>query len=407
MTEWPIPPVTPGETWAVRGKGVLPGGLVEDMTLVVQGDKQVHAGPSERAPAIGETFDWDGLILPGLVDIHCHGGGGASFPDATSAEQAMVAIQEHRRHGTTTLVASLVTDSPQVLLERTAMLVDLAVGGELAGIHLEGPFLSAARSGAQSPEQMLAPDPGLVIELAQAARGYLATMTLAPELPMSLSVVEALAEQGAVPSFGHTDATAPQLTAAVVAAAQALAGAHSRRSALPTATHLFNGMRPPHHRDPGPVLACLAAAANQRMVLELIADGVHVHPDTVSLVFDLVGAENIALMTDAMAAAGLRDGEYQLGPQQVVVVDGVARLAGGGSLAGGTAHLIDVVRSAVLHSGIDLAQAVLSASLVPARVLGLENQVGALGAGLKADFVLTNSQLQPQAVYRAGQLVAP
>ena len=150
-------------------------------------------------------------------------------------------------------------------------------------------------------------------------------------------------------------------------------------------------------------MACLAAAAKGRMVVELIADRVHLDPGTVAMVYDLVGGDQVALVTDAMAAAGLPDGLAQLGPKTVRVSGGVARLADGDSLAGGTAHLMDVVRSTVFASGVDLAAAVRSASLVPARVLGLTDQIGALAAGLRADFVLVDDQLGVEAVYRAGR----
>ena len=405
----PKPSPLSDHPWSVRGRGVTPFKVVDDLVLCLKGDRQVYAGPAAEAPRdLGQVFEWDGLILPGLVDVHCHGGAGASFPDATTPEQVMTAVSEHLHHGTTSLLASLVTDTPEVLLQRTALLAEMAAAGEIAGIHLEGPFLSAARCGAQDPGRMQVPNAALVAALAKAGNGYLATMTLAPELAGTVgpgSVIEALANVGALPSFGHTDASATQMTQAVDYAAKQLAGGLGQRGQLPTATHLFNGMRPIHHRDPGPALACLAEAARGRMVVELIADGVHLDPVTVAKVFDLVGADHVVLITDAMAAAGLGDGVYQLGPQAVQVAGGVARLVHGDSIAGGVAHLMDVVRGTVLVSGVELAAAVRSASLVPARLLGLENEIGSLGAGLRADFVLTDQGLSVNAVYRAGQKV--
>ena len=393
----------------MRGRGVGPAGVVDDLILRLVGDRQVYAGPAAEAPGPPcPEYRWDGLILPGLVDLHCHGGGGASFPDANTTAEVMTAVSEHRRHGTTSLVASLVTDAPEALLRRTALLAKVAVAGEIAGIHLEGPFLSVARCGAQDPRQMRLPDAGLVAALAEAAGGHWATMTLAPELPGVVGpggLVEALARLGVVPSFGHTDASALGLATAVDDAVTQLGAQGGPRGGLPTATHLFNGMRPIHHRDPGPVLACLAAAARGQMVVELIADGVHLDPLTVAGVFDLVGADQVALVTDAMAAAGLGDGVYRLGPREVRVDAGVARLVEGDSIAGGVAHLMDVVRGAVFNAGVALAAAVRAASLVPARVLGLTHEIGALGAGLLADFVLTDQDLAVKAVYRRGRLV--
>lgn len=388
----------------LRGRVVLPGRVLEDGLVMVEGDRISWVGPVAQAPtgAVVPERDDSVTLLPGLVDIHCHGGGGASFPDATDVETARQAAREHLRHGTTSLVGSLVTADAETLLARTAILADLADGGDLVGIHLEGPFLSRARCGAQDPRLMVAGDAALVRELARVARGHLATMTVAPEAPGVLGsdgALVALAESGAIPSVGHTDATAELTEEALRLARQALArpGARSRR---PTATHLFNGMRPLHHREPGPVAACLAAAARGETVVELVADGVHLAPATVRSVFDLVGADAIALVTDAMAAAGMPDGRYQLGPAEVRVVDGVARLADGDAIAGGTAHLLDVVRATVA-AGVPLEAAVRAAASTPAAVLGRDD-IGALTAGLRADVVEVDADLRPLRVMRGG-----
>ncbi|MDR2378422.1 MAG: amidohydrolase family protein [Bifidobacteriaceae bacterium] len=436
--------------------------LVPDAVVVVAGDVIVSAGDyrneldmerllARRQPdqfdgrtvaAIEAARRWDGFILPGLVDIHCHGGGGQSFPDAAGPAEAQAAIREHLRHGTTSLVASLVTDSPEVMLRQTAMLAGLCEAGRLAGIHWEGPFLAAGRAGAQDPAKMQAPSAELARAAAQAARGWLATMTLAPELPgvvaagaggwtsaasgksepggadgavggrgeaVGESVLEALAAAGAVASFGHTNCSAEEMAAAVAAANAALArrpaGAKAGFGRVATATHLFNGMRPIHHRDPGPAMEAMGQAALGQMTVELVADGVHLDGRLVGSVFALVGWQNVALVTDAMAAAGMPDGSYQLGPAAVTVAGGVARLAGGGSIAGGTAHLIDVVRSAWRLGGVPLAQAVGAASLTPARVLGRADRFGCLAARRQADLILADADLNPVQVYKAGRLV--
>ncbi len=316
---------------------------------------------------------------------------------------AQVAVDEHRRHGTTSLVASLVTAPPDILLTRTALLADLADAGEIVGVHLEGPFLSADRCGAQNPADMQVGDPDLVRALQDAARGHLVTMTIAPEVPgVADGVVAALVEAGVVPSIGHTDASAEQVEAVVDRGFDLLAASSNRRL---TATHLFNGMRPLHHRDPGPIAACLAAAARGELVVELVADGTHLADATVLSVFDLLGPGSIALVTDAMAAAGMPDGAYQLGPMAVRVDHGVARIAKGGAIAGGTAHLLDVVRS-VVAAGVPLEDAVLAASTVPADVLG-RRDLGALAAGRRADLVVTDDDLRPVRVMRAGAWLEP
>lgn len=396
---------------ALRGRvvtehGELPGGLV-----VVEGDSIAWVGPVAEAPpdlrGLAEdptTAELsDVTLLPGLIDLHCHGGGGESFPDAERPEQARTVAREHLAHGTTTLVASLLTDSTTTMLSRVALLAGLVAEGELAGVHLEGPFLSPARCGAQPPDRMLPGDADLVAELVAAADGTLVEMTLAPEVPGVLDgVLSAVVAAGAVPSFGHTDASAPQVTRAVELTRRLLAG--GPRSRRPVATHVFNGMRPLHHRDPGPIPVLLTAARRGEVVVELIADGVHLSSEVIRMVFDLVGAQGIALVSDAMTAAGMPDGFYPLGPAKVQVTDGVARLVRGGAIAGGTGHLLDVVRTTVA-AGVALSDAVHAAATTPSQVLG-RGDVGSLTAGRRADLVVVDDDLRPQRVMRAGAWVA-
>lgn len=410
-------PDAPAGGLVVRGTLVLPDGLLEDGAVVARGEHLAWVGPAAAlAPGTDPGPPPPGtLVLPGLVDLHCHGGGGAGFPEATTLDDVARAADEHLRHGTTTLVASLVTAAADELLARTALLAEAADADLVAGIHLEGPFLSPARCGAQRAADMLPGDPRLVRALAAAARGHLVTMTVAPEVAgvtgSDDDVLRALAEAGALPSVGHTDATAEQTEAAVRRTVELLAALPAARSARPTATHLWNGMRPPHHRDPGPVTACLAAAARGELVLELVADGTHLAPATVRAVLDLVGPDAVALVTDATAAAGMPDGDYPLGPVDVRVADGVARVLGHdaagqptvGAIAGGVAHLLDVVRRTV-EAGVPLATAVRAAATTPASVLGRDD-VGALEPGRRADLVVTTADLAPVRVARAGTWV--
>ncbi|MFC0673406.1 N-acetylglucosamine-6-phosphate deacetylase [Brachybacterium hainanense] len=384
---------------AVLGERVLPGALV----LVAQ-ERIVYAGPAHRAPAhrAAEQVEHGGLILPGLVDVHNHGGGGVSFPDCEDPQQALVAVQEHRRHGTTTMLASLVTADPATLRARVGMLAQLFRDGEIAGVHLEGPFISPARKGAQNPAHITGGDAELVAELCALGGGAVASMTVAPEAEDAHAVLDALAAGGAVPSLGHTDAGSEIMTAGIAAARRALAAPHGR-SALPSATHLFNGMRPIHHRDPGPALAALDAAARGELLVEVIADGVHLAAETVAHVFAIAAPGSVLLITDAMAAAGMPDGQYSLGALDVTVDGGVATLTEGGSIAGGTAHLLDVVRFAVQEAGVDLGTAVAAASRTPARLLGAEGEIGELTAGARADVVLVDEDLQVLRVLRAGR----
>ena len=408
MTATPSPdsPALTAEL-ALHGTAVLEQGLVPDALLLIGGGDILWAGPAAHAPQhrAARTLAHDGLLLPGLVDLHCHGGGGASFPDASDAAEMLTAVREHRRHGTTSLVASLVTADAATLRERVRDLSQLAADGEIAAIHLEGPFLSVERRGAQNPEHIVDGDAELVRELAAIAGGALATMTVAPEVEGADGVIEALADVGAVPSLGHTDGSSSQMTDAISTARTALRRQRGR-SPLPTATHLFNGMRPIHHRDPGPALAALDAAARGELVVEVIADGVHLDARTVAHVFSIAAEDTVVLVTDAMAAAGMPEGQYRLGALDVTVEAGIATLTGAGAIAGGTAHLLDVLRFAVLEAGVDLVQAVRAASSVPAAVLGLQDRIGSLAAGRRADVVLADAQLNPVSVLRAGLAVS-
>jgi N-acetylglucosamine-6-phosphate deacetylase len=400
----------------VRGRLVQPSSVVDDGVVIATGGRVTFAGSYHDAlatgygPAVESVPPAPGTyVLPGLVDLHNHGGGGASFPDVTSAGEALPGVLEHRRHGTTTLLASLVTAQPEVLLERAAVLAELAEAGEIEGLHAEGPFLSHRRRGAHNPADLQEGSVELVRELVGAARGYLRTMTIAPEVPGVTGpggVAQALVEAGVLPSLGHTDGSTEQAEALIEQVVAALAA--GGRIGPMTATHLFNGMRPLHHRSPGPIAACLAAASRGDMVVELIGDGVHLDPATVRSVFDTVGGEHVALVTDAMSAAGVADGRYELGPMSVSVLDGVARVVtddadpeAEGPIAGGTAHLVDVVRCAVT-GGVPLPEAVRSATAVPARVLGLAGEVGSLEPGARADVLVTDGDLRPLRVLRRG-----
>ena len=231
------------------------------------------------------------------------------------ADDARRAADFHRRHGSTTIVASLVTAPVADLEVRAAMLARLAREDVIAGIHLEGPFLSAARCGAQDPRHMIAPDVAAFERLHAAAAGHLRVITLAPELPGAAALINAAVRVGVIAAVGHTDATADITSAAVDAGAS-----HG--------THLFNGMRPLHHREPGPVGALLD---RDEVTCEVIADGVHLHDTAIRLAARAAGPRRLVLITDAMAAAGMPDGSYRLGSMRVDVAGGVARLAGDGS----------------------------------------------------------------------------
>lgn len=335
-------------------------------------------------------------ILPGLIDVHTHGGGGASYPDAERLADVQAAAEEHLRHGTTTLLASLVTAPVDVLQERAELLAEACAAGSIAGIHFEGPFLSEARCGAQDPRYLIDASPEAMRSLLQAAGGWAKSMTIAPERINAASLA-VLADLDAIPSWGHTDA-GPKITRDAIALGLELC---KKRA---TVTHLFNGMKPLHHRDPGPIAEFLSAASRGEVAVELICDGIHLQPDVVRAVVETVGRENCVLVTDSMAAAGMSDGEYDLGPQRVQVADGVARLAHGGTIAGGTAHLIDCVRTAVFEAELPLSDAVYMASAVPSSLFAWHDR-GIISIGRRADLVAADSSLKALSVLQGGSSI--
>ncbi|MBM7793665.1 N-acetylglucosamine-6-phosphate deacetylase [Paenarthrobacter ilicis] len=395
----------------IKGTLVSDGQVVEDGLLALEGDRIAYAGPAQGfdtdahegfGGAVRLGVPSGSFLLPGLVDVHCHGGNGGDFPggDEDSARKAADFLH---RSGTTTFLASMVTAPREDLLRGIKTFVKLVDEGLVAGIHLEGPFLSHARCGAQNPAYLLEPDLDLMAELVGAADGKLTTMTYAPELPGAGALVDLMTSHGVTPSLGHTDCDDATAAMSLAAARDGLELAgFDGVSSLPTVTHLFNGMPPLHHRAPGPVAACLRMAQEGKAVVELIADGTHLDPSTVATVFQLVGAANILLVTDSMAAAGLSDGSYMLGPSPVTVRDGVATLDATGSIAGGTATLLDVVRKTV-DAGVSLTDAVHSATAVPAAVLGLSDEIGGLRRGLRADVIVTDQDLELTGVLRNGQ----
>lgn len=304
-----------------------------------------------------------------LVDLHCHGALGHEF--GADADGSRTAAGHLAASGVAHVVASLVSASAVRMRHHAVTLAGLVADGTLAGIHLEGPFLSPARRGAHDPAALRDPDPGWVEEVVtavgEAGAAYgIRQVTFAPELPGADRLVNALVRHRIIPAIGHTNADARTVARAIDAIVTARGG-----PAL--VTHLFNGMPTFHHRDGGPVAAALAAAARGDVVVELIADGVHLAPEVVRMVFDLIGPERIALVSDATPATGLGDGDHLLGGRSVRVTAGVARIAEADAvIAGSTATLADCVTWAIERAGVARGDALVAASRTPARVLGLD-----------------------------------
>ncbi|MCU1517718.1 MAG: hypothetical protein JWQ75_2439 [Pseudarthrobacter sp.] len=398
----------------LRGRLVtgLPGGeVIEDGTVLMAGGIIQWCGPTPNLPdGVDADIRQVPLILPGLVDVHCHGAGGQTF--SADVAGARAAAGRHAAEGSTTVLASLVSAPSDVLLEQIGALRGLVADGTLAGLHLEGPFITKSMCGAQDPAAIIDGDPALLRQWLEAGRGTVRSLTLAPETPYFAELVQLCREYGVVPSLGHTNATAAQTRDALGGVAGGGAGGIAGGAGPWSATHLFNRMPPLGHRAAGPVAVMLQGAEQSpgQMVLELIADGVHLDPEIVRMVFNLVGPRSIALITDAMAAAGMPDGHYTLGSLDVLVEGRVARLAGeeSGAIAGATSFLLENVRRCV-GWGIPLADAVAAASSTPARLTGLDGagarvgaRVGVIAAGYRADVLVTSEKLDHVLAYRAG-----
>ncbi len=357
----------------IAGLLVLPAGLVRGWLRVSGGlIAEVGHGDPPRQPEVAAA----GYVLPGLVDIHCHGGNGGSFD--LSADPAAF----HLRHGTTAVMASLGTTTRDALLHQVRALSPAVADGTVIGVHLEGPYLSHARCGAHPPHLLREPDWAELAEVL--AAGGVRMVTLAPELPRALAMIERLARQGITVAIGHTDASHAQTQAGIDAGAT-------------IATHLFNGMRPIHHRDGGPVPALLS---DQRVWCELICDGHHLSPEICRFAFHHAGPERTILITDACTAAGMPDGSYLLGGEPITLTDGAVRTADGRSLAGSALTLIAAVRFAV-SCGIPLPDAVRAATANPAAAIGLTDR-GSLATGLRADIIITDKNLHLTQVMRSG-----
>lgn len=369
---------------------VAQDGVIADAWVRFEGDSVADAGVGE-AWRVGlgpgaDVVDAEGRWLtPGFIDLHCHGGGGLSIEDGPDGILSL--LNTHSPHGTTRSVCSLVS-APLEQIEKGLASIALAAERDprVLGAHLEGPFLNEQYRGAHDRGVLRDADRASIDRLLSAAPGRIVQVTLAPERAGGLEAIREFTDAGVLVAVGHTGANFDAALAAFDAGAGIL-------------THAFNGMRGLHHRAPGPVAA---AMRSQHVTLEVINDGVHVHPDIVRLAFR--GArDRIALITDAMAAAGAADGEYLLGSLPVTVAHGVARLSDGGSIAGSTLTQDDALRRAVGDCGIPIVEAVGALTVTPARTIGRGADLGGLEPGFAADAVLLDDALTVEAVWSAGR----
>ena len=337
-------------------------------------------------PAVDLT---DCYVIPGLTDLHFHGCRGADFSDGDADGLQTMADYELSR-GVTQICPTGMTLEEEMLLKicRTAAehRKNAVSGAELVGVNLEGPFLSEAKKGAQNGAWLRRPDAELLFRLKEASGGLVKLVSVAPELPGALEFIRAVKDEVTV-SVAHTTATYDEALAAFRAGALQL-------------THTFNAMNPFLHREPGPV----GAAADSDCMAELICDGVHIHPSVVRAVFRIFGTDRVLLVSDSMRAAGMPDGQYTLGGQNVTVKGPRATLADG-TIAGSATDLMQCMRTAVSF-GIPLRDAVTAAAVNPAKVLGIYDRVGSVDPGKSANLAVLDQDYSLRAVLFRGETVA-
>lgn len=376
----------------INARLYTPQGVIDNGRLLVSPDGRIGAvGGAEARPDDSGLIvrDLGGLsVLPGFVDIHIHGGGGGNVMDASYDSLDKIS-RFHARHGTTSLLATTTTGKIAAM-ERALDCAAEAMkrgtaGAEIAGIHLEGPFLNLQRIGAQNKEEIRLPEPGLIERFWEASQGRLRLVTLAPELDGGFAAVRRFAGKGVTVSIGHSDAVFDEVAEAV-------------RCGASQTTHHFNGMSPLHHREPGVAGAGLVMP---ELTVELIADGGHVHPAVIRLLFAGKTPRKVCLITDAVACAGLPDGDYG----ELTMTGGQVYLKDGCSLAGSSLTMHRALLNVMRFTGLKLEEALPSLTETPARQAGLDDRKGSLAVGKDADFLIVDDELRIVATYVGGREV--
>ncbi|PRB18270.1 N-acetylglucosamine-6-phosphate deacetylase [Microbacterium sp. MYb62] len=367
----------------VTPDGIVDGWLRTDGGAIVE----IGRGDPPSGPALVDAGD--GWVVPGFVDLHCHGGDGASLYSGTREDVAVVA-RGHLAAGTTSMFASIATMPPEAMLRAADDILAVVRAGEapnIVGVHFEGPFLSARRRGAQQESALQLPSAELLDELLERVGGLPVIMTIAPELPRATELIATYADR-VIFALGHSDATFDEGVAGIDAGARLV-------------THAFNAMPPLDHRHPGLVGAALT---DPRVRIELIADGHHLHDTVLSFAVSAVGPSRGILVTDASAAAGLSDGDHDFPDRLVTVRDGRVSLRGTPTLAGSTLRLA-AAHARMIRLGTSAEDAVRLSSTNASALVGLADR-GALRVGARADVVALDPELRVTAVVHGGRLLS-
>jgi len=333
----------------------------------------------------------DKYIVPGFIDIHVHGGGGADVMDGEYKSIKQIALT-HSRFGTTAFLPTTMTMSKEKIIKSLQSVNEAKTKGtgaaEILGVHLEGPYINPEKKGAQKEEDIKKCSIEEFLAFNQASGNLIRLVTIAPEMPGAIELIRWLQQQDIIVSAGHTNATYQQMQEAI-------------KAGLTHITHLFNAMRGLHHREPGVVGAALS---EDGVTTEVIADGIHIHPIILKMIHHIKGARKVVLVTDAMRATGLSEGIYDLGGQEAMVKGGKAKLQDG-TLAGSVLTMNKAVHKMVTKAGIPLPEAVQMVSYNPAKLLGIADKKGTLEQGKDADIVILNKNFETELTMVSGNIV--
>ena len=377
-----------------NGTIITPFQLLEGKVISIENGKitAIENRGNIAATVETEVIDaGDGFVVPGFIDIHVHGGGGSDVMDGKYEAVKQVAAT-HSRFGTTAFLPTTMTMSKDKIIGSLKSIHEAFIKGtgaaEILGVHLEGPYISSEKKGAQKEKDIKKASIEEFLEFNQASGNLIRIVTIAPEKPGAIDLIRWLHKKGIIASVGHSNATYKQVQEGI-------------KAGLTHVTHIFNAMRGFDHREPGVVGAALSSP---KLILEMIADGIHLHPVAMKILIKIKEVGKIVLITDAMRAASKPEGTYNLGDQEVTVVNGQARLEDG-TLAGSVLTMDKAVCNMVDKVGVSLTEAIQMATASPARCLGVESKKGSLEPGKDADIVILNKKLKVELTMVKGKIV--